>query len=401
MKVLIVASEFPYPPIHGGRVDTWNRILALKKSGAEVFLISWSGAKKGDHPTDTQLNQVKEVVVGLINLPIPRNFSRILNMVRYPSMVAARILTGQQFSDIFQQVKKFAPDFLLIDHIYAGHTGLRLGKELNVPVSIRLHNVEYAYMQGQYDLEKNFRNKLSLLLAKRNLEWFENRVITKVDAFFDISIADMNYRKTLGYTHGYWLPPFLMPDNKLPDTANESDREYDIGFCGNLYTPNNVKGLIWFIDDILPLVKKEFKDIRIIISGSQPVSEIVDLCKIHEQNITLVANPVNMNDYYRKIKVLINPVRFGSGINIKSIDMLFRQNQVVSTSVGVKGLQKEFEEVFYVADKKDEFAFYVIDLLKDKISKDIHERDALKKTFDGSTIESFYPLMMIKRTSHK
>lgn len=162
-----------------------------------------------------------------------------------------------------------------------------------------------------------------------------------------------------------------------------------------------MKGLVWFINAILPRIKKKFNRIRVIILGSQPVNEVVELCETHKEHITLVANPVNMNDYYGKINVLINPVQFGSGINIKSIDMLFRHNQVVSTSIGVKGLPKEFEEVFYVTDKEEEFARYVIELLYGRIAKDISKRDALKKTFDGSTIKDFYPLMTSKRLADK
>src|SRR5690242_3218534 len=37
-KILIVASDFPYPPNHGARLDIWGRILALKQLGFAIDL---------------------------------------------------------------------------------------------------------------------------------------------------------------------------------------------------------------------------------------------------------------------------------------------------------------------------------------------------------------------------
>ena len=41
MRILLVAHEVPYPPVHGGRMDTWNRIVALSRVGVSIDLVRW------------------------------------------------------------------------------------------------------------------------------------------------------------------------------------------------------------------------------------------------------------------------------------------------------------------------------------------------------------------------
>ena len=57
-KVLLVTSDFVYPPNHGDRVDIWNRILCLKKMGFEIDLVCT--VKK--QPLDEYIKIVKQYI---------------------------------------------------------------------------------------------------------------------------------------------------------------------------------------------------------------------------------------------------------------------------------------------------------------------------------------------------
>lgn len=39
-KILYICHDFPYPPMHGGLLDMWNRIQDLVQLGAQVDVIA-------------------------------------------------------------------------------------------------------------------------------------------------------------------------------------------------------------------------------------------------------------------------------------------------------------------------------------------------------------------------
>ena len=61
-SILVVTSDFIYPPNHGGRVDVWNKILCLRSLGFNIDLI----ATIKENPSEKNLMIVRSVVDNLI-----------------------------------------------------------------------------------------------------------------------------------------------------------------------------------------------------------------------------------------------------------------------------------------------------------------------------------------------
>ncbi|MFV5702414.1 hypothetical protein ACM55F_11135 [Flavobacterium sp. XS2P12] len=389
MNILIVANEFPYPANHGGKVDILNRILAFKNAGHRVFLITWQGIKKGNVPTDDEKRFLEQYVDKLIVLDILRNWIRFVSLLIYPSLVAARFISEKKYKEILNESKAFSPDFIFIDNIYGALIGQKLKEDLKLPIGVRLHNIESSYMKGQYLLSKGLKTRLSILGACLHLKSFEKGVISKSDAFFDISIDDLKYWTNKGFNHGHWLPPIL---SKSDLHIKPTKFDYNVGFLGNLNTPNNVEGIKWFVNSVLPLLLVKYPSLRILILGSEPSDEVIALCNC-QKSIELIPNPANPNIYLDRVNVLINPVKFGSGVNIKSVEMLMRDNEVVCTSVGIKGLPKEILDVFFIADTPEEFSQYILDIVLYDHKKSMQLRCELREMFKEKSIQKVINVM--------
>lgn len=401
MKIFIVAYEFPYPPNHGGKADVWSRIKALKSKGAQIFLLTWYGIQRNDKLDKRAIKEVEQVVDELVLMPIPRNLKRAVRLMKYPSLAAARILDLSVFGEILEKSRKFKADFVLIDGIYAGQTGLKFAEKLKIPACLRTHNVEHKYMLGQYKIASGFRSKLSIMANLIHLRKYEYKIFHAVDAYFDISMDDLVFWKSEGFKNGYWLPPIFnkkAPSNKFDE--NISPEKFDIGFIGNLHTPNNVKGLYWFIEKVLPLISKSFPKLKILFVGSNPDPKLLDFCEKVE-GLSIVANPEFVEPYQEKINILINPVQFGSGTNIKTIEMLFSSKQVVSSSVGVKGIPSDINTVFYIADTPQEFADSILEIIQDKKAKDLSLRNNLRNNFNENAIDKLLSIMQSETAHNK
>jgi polysaccharide biosynthesis protein PslH len=100
----------------------------------------------------------------------------------------------------------------------------------------------------------------------------------------------------------------------------------------------------------------------VLIAGSSPVPRIRQICEKTE-GVTLRINPKSAIDTYRSGRVLINPILKGSGVKIKSIDMLTIGKPIVSTIEGVSGLPEAIKKYFKIAPDAPSFAAASIEFL--------------------------------------
>ena len=152
--------------------------------------------------------------------------------------------------------------------------------------------------------------------------------------------------------NGRWLP-FLVdgPNSNAPAVA----KVWDVIFLGNLNTPNNYRGLEWFLNSVYPMLQRSDMGISVLIAGSNPSSEFRRLFRSVE-GITVIENPLDSAAVLAQGRVLINPILSGSGVNIKSIEMLFQDAHLVTTPIGVRGFPDDVRQEFSVADTPTTFA---------------------------------------------
>jgi len=77
-----------------------------------------------------------------------------------------------------------------------------------------------------------------------------------------------------------------------------------------------------------------------------------------------------------EIWVVINPMRFGTGLSIKSLEALGHAKPLVTTSVGARGLGEGVGQAFLVADTPEEFASAITSVLLDVRRAEILSQNA-------------------------
>ncbi|NJR68252.1 MAG: glycosyltransferase [Synechococcales cyanobacterium CRU_2_2] len=124
---------------------------------------------------------------------------------------------------------------------------------------------------------------------------------------------------------------------------------------GNLNSDNNVAGIQWFLDAVVPLIQMQKADVSILIAGSKPVPMIRDLCE-QVACVDLKINPRSAIEIYASGRVLVNPIAMGGGVSIKSIDMLTLGKPIVSLAKGIAGLPESVKPLFRLATDAPSFA---------------------------------------------
>ena len=131
----------------------------------------------------------------------------------------------------------------------------------------------------------------------------------------------------------------------------------NILFLGSFYVVNR-EGIKHFIDNILPILKKKGVEFRLQIAGTicKHIPDSPDYEKLGVVD--------DVGDAYRNARVVINPVRYGTGLNIKTIEALSYTKPLVSHSIGVRGLRSDYP-IARVTDDDEEFADALAELLSD------------------------------------
>lgn len=149
----------------------------------------------------------------------------------------------------------------------------------------------------------------------------------------------------------------------------KEEKVYDCIFVGNFSHSPNVDAMVYFYNNILPLIKDKAPDVSILIAGANPPECITRLAKL-DKNISVTGYVDDISEAYLKSKVFIAPIRYGTGMRYKILEALTFSLPVVSTSIGARGILSN--GALKIADNEEHFSETIIKILN---SNNIYYKD--------------------------
>lgn len=190
----------------------------------------------------------------------------------------------------------------------------------------------------------------------------------------------------------------------LLDMTHVQDRyglrnSYTIIFVGNMeYLPNQ-EAVRVIASQLAPKVQKEVDNAKFLIVGRNP--QKMDLA-----NLTFTGVVRNVAELLLASDVAIAPLFQGSGTRLKILEYFSCGLPVVSTTIGVEGLEVEDGENALIEDNMNEFAAKVTRLLKDKaLSMRLGKaaRELVVKKYDwkkiGRQLNTVYYNLLLEKTT--
>lgn len=124
----------------------------------------------------------------------------------------------------------------------------------------------------------------------------------------------------------------------------------------------NVHGVTWFIDQVLPLVRRQVPEAELWLVGG-----ICDRVGEGMPGVRRLGFVGGLDELYRRVAVVINPQRFGTGLSIKSVDALAHGAPLVTTASGARGLEEGAGVAFLQANSAGEFGESLVQLLREPV----------------------------------
>ena len=237
------------------------------------------------------------------------------------------------------------------------------------------HNVESLIWQRYSETEKNPVKRWYINRQFRKFERFERWAYSTCDRALAVSTEDATLIRDR-----FGAKQVEVVDNGV-DTAFFEPRPqrardpFRILFLGSLDWRPNLDGVRLLLDEIFPLVRRQQARATLTIVGRKPAAWLRELV-VGRPGVELHADVVDVRPYLSKAGMLAVPLRIGGGSRLKILEALATGLPVVTTRVGVEGLQLDPGQHVTQADSSDDFARALLETMR-------HPREALDQAERG------------------
>lgn len=111
-------------------------------------------------------------------------------------------------------------------------------------------------------------------------------------------------------------------------------------FVGAMNRPENWKSALWFLEHVWPAVIREVPTARFVIAGANPPQQLIDTIA-QTPHTELTGFVDDLKPYYEQATVCVVPLLAGAGVKFKTLDAMLYGVPVVSTRIGVEGIEAD------------------------------------------------------------
>ncbi len=347
MRLVFITNQLPYPPLSGGVIKSW-RLLSRLAGEFDVVLIA---PLKGDDEQHVAALKAQLPNVEVHAAPVERprtglNFLR--SLVCAPTLNVYRTASKQLQAAAAAAIGR--ADLVLVDHL---EVFPYVPVQTKVPVVLHQHNAEYIMWERSKKVARNLAEKLVLAIESGRVKRYERKACLRADLVF-AAPNDQDELIKIGVAKEKFHTTFHLGDDSGLDAPDLQFHEAldKLLYVGTLSWPANTDGLLWFLSSVWPRLKAGHPALTLDIIG-RGASEELQEAVARAQGTVLHGFVDDLEPFYRKSKVFIAPLRFGSGTKVKVITALYRGLPCVTTTVGAEGLDLLHGKEIFLADDAD------------------------------------------------
>jgi glycosyltransferase involved in cell wall biosynthesis len=238
---------------------------------------------------------------------------------------------------------------------------------LECPTVLFTHNVEATIWKRHYEVARNPLWKAMCWREYRATARAERRYLNLADHILAVSNTDRDmFARLIKPTKITVIPTGVDVDFFRP--AVEAEKSNTMVFTGSMdYLPNE-DGIAYFVREIFPQIRNRIPDATLVVVGRRPSPRLLALAKTTE-GVQVTGTVEDIRPYVGRGSIYIVPLRVGSGTRLKIFEAMAMGKAVVSTSIGAEGLPVQPGRDIVIADRPDEFASAVVELLRDPVRR--------------------------------
>jgi polysaccharide biosynthesis protein PslH len=359
VKILWVKSGGLVPVDHGGRIRSYHIAKELA-ARHDVTLFTFYAETPEDCHASLEGTFSKVYAIPL-KIPPPQSAADYLGYARnlfstrpYSMFKYCQPVVAQRLRELLQ---KETFDLILCDFLL---TGAVIPWEMATPKVVFTHNIEAMIWERHYQVGRNPLWKAVCYREYRLLEWFERRCLERADHVLAVSEFDRAYFSKFIKPDKLSVIPTGVDVNYFRPSAG-GEVEYRLVFTGSMDWLPNEDGIFWFVEKILPQVRRQIPGVSLYVVGRRPTTRLKEL-PARAQSVVVTGGVEDIRPYLGQGSVYVVPLLVGGGTRLKIFEAMAAGKAVVSTTIGAEGLPVSDGKNICLADQPEVFADRVTEL---------------------------------------
>lgn len=358
-------------------MKTWHVLRYLASRGHQVTLASFVRPEE-----EKYILNMRTLVSDVRSVPIHR--SRIADL-RYwlrsqrsgrPFLVERDDLPAMR-AIVERLVRLLQPDFIHADQLTMAQFALPYARR-GPRLVFDAHNAVWTIVERMRENASPLLKPLAAQEARR-VKAYEGEIVRTFDHTLAVTEPDrqallqatrLAERSIVLQEDGQpaaeriMIAPIAVDTQALQPARRKHD-SFNILTLGTLHYPPNADGVRWFAREVFPLIRRVLPDATLTIVGKNPPADFEQLARQHPGMVRVTGYVLDLDPYMDAASVLVVPVRAGGGMRVRILEAFARQMPVVTTTVGLEGIEARSGEHLLVADDPAAFARSTLRLMQD------------------------------------
>jgi glycosyltransferase involved in cell wall biosynthesis len=385
LRVLYLATWYPFPPDNGARLRTYHLLKGLARQH-RVTLFAFYDAEQEPSPNQDAEGMCERIVA------LPRR-------IYQPKSLGA--IAGFLSSKPRFLADTFEPHVLeLLEEESAGGYDMVIAGELGMAVyAAELTHTNKIFDELQLgffaDLSRTAnhvgraRNKLMWLKYSRYIQF----LVRKFRAVTVVSAVERERLAALGVPASR---VFVVPNGVELESASDALIEpFTLIYNGAVTYYANYDAMCYFVREILPKIRGIEPRARLKITGR--ADQVAQNALAEDNVVSFTGYVEDVRALVRSSAVCVVPLRQGGGTRLKILEAMAVGTPVVSTTKGAEGLAVRDGVHLLIADSPDEFAAATVELLTSPELRQRLTRNALalvKAEYDWRMVQDRFDEMI-------
>jgi sugar transferase (PEP-CTERM/EpsH1 system associated) len=367
MRIFFVCRRVPFPPDRGDKIATFNEIRHLSaRHEVHVFCLG-DGSQDLDNIPGLR-RYAKSVTAAPVNaFKIKLRALKAL-FVREPLSVAA-LNEADLHVGILQKFDELRPDLIIV---YSCNVAQFAEHFPQVPRIIQFGDLD-SLKWRQYAERSTIPLKWIYAIEERRLLDYERHIAHSFSrALVHTDVERRDFERLIP-----GVPVALVGNGVDLDyfrSAGEAKRRGSIVFTGVMDYRPNVDAVVWFCNEVLPIVQSEIPEANFTICGSRPPGTVRSLAK--HKGVIVTGQVPDTRPYLDQAQIFAAPLRMARGVQNKVLEALAMGLPCVASTAAWSGTVVPHGEGILAADNPRDFAAHVIGLLRDGNWREEMERKA-------------------------
>jgi glycosyltransferase involved in cell wall biosynthesis len=368
MKILMIAHLVPYP-LHGGvRIRNFNLLKeASRRHEIHLFAFTQKAHQSDDDTLRESLDAIRPYCHHLEVFEIPTDRSPwrwyallLMNLLSSVPYSAWRYYSRDMAAAIRRHVREHR-----FDVVEFGTVALARFAPL-VPDAPRLmvhHNIESQLLLRRSKHVPRLTERIYLAFQAAKLRRYERKTAPWFVRHTTCSEQDRQALTSIAPgVRAVVVPNGFDTDYFKPvETPME---ENSIVFVGSMGWFPNLDGMLYFRNEVWPLLKVQVPDVKAYVIGTEAPPELKRF-STQDNNFRLLGFVDDIRPIVARSAVFAVPLRVGGGTRLKIIEAMAMGKAIVSTSVGCEGIEVTHGDNILIADTPSSFAESIACILTD------------------------------------